>query len=159
MRMKTQSFSSVFVFALLSIEHALLARISIYLTRGRLINTKTFILGKLITNDIIVLSCIQSLSHKSRSQCWLILCDIFMNMRLVLWDVSDLITFFISLYKKAGWSSGQKLRLRNQMSRVQILVMNWGFCDEQLLLLTSHGRLYIINIAYICTIYVCLSVI
>jgi AAA+ superfamily predicted ATPase len=31
----------------------------------------------------------------------------------------------------AGWSSGLKSRLRNQRSRVQIPVVNRGFCDEQ----------------------------
>jgi hypothetical protein len=62
----------------------------------------------------------------------------------------------------AGWSSGLRPRLRSQRSWVQIPVVGRGFCDEQLHLLTSHGCLYIyiiINITYICTIYVCLSVI
>jgi hypothetical protein len=64
-------------------------------------------------------------------------------------------------YTTAGWSSGLRSRLRNQRSQVHIPVVSRSFCNEQLQLLTSNGCLYIliIIITYICTIYVCLSVI
>jgi hypothetical protein len=54
----------------------------------------------------------------------------------------------------AGWCS-LRSRLRNQRSRVQIPVMSRGFCDEHELWLFIY---IIINITYVCTIYVCLSV-
>jgi hypothetical protein len=60
----------------------------------------------------------------------------------------------------ADWSSGLRSRLRNQRSQVQIPVVSKSFCEEQLHLLTSHGCLYIImNITYMFTIYLGLSVI
>jgi hypothetical protein len=51
-----------------------------------------------------------------------------------------------------GWSIGLR-------SRVQIPIVSRGFCDEQLHLFTSHGRLYNYYQYNVCTIYVCLSVI
>jgi hypothetical protein len=44
----------------------------------------------------------------------------------------------------AGWSNGLRSRLRNQRSRVQILVVSGGFCDEQFHLLTSRRGLYLL---------------
>jgi hypothetical protein len=67
----------------------------------------------------------------------------------------EIASWILALYKHlctstAGWSSGLWSRLRNQRSRVRILVVSRGFCDEQLHLLASHGCLYyiIINIRY-----------
>jgi hypothetical protein len=60
----------------------------------------------------------------------------------------------------AGWSNGLRSRLRNQRFRVHVPEVGGGFCYNYTCSRVMAVYIYIvINITYICTIYVCLSII